>query len=85
MEEKQYDGARNGEVWRTDTMNYLIGRAPDMQHLLQWAGSRRVRSDPKPTTSADVSILNTINGVDPNVLHGHLWAFPNLNLTGQAE
>ena len=28
--------------------------------------------------------LATVNGVDPNVLDGHLWAFLNLNLTGQA-
>ena len=42
-------------------------------------------SDPRPITSADVSMLTTINGVDPNVLDGHLWAFLNLNLTGQAE
>ena len=51
MKEKQYDGAKNGGAWRTDTMNYLIGRAPDIQHLLQWAESRNHGSDPKPITS----------------------------------
>ena len=66
-------------------MNYLIGRAPDMLELLQWAESRNVGSDPKPITSADVRVLTTVNGVDPNVLDGHLWAFLNLNLTGQAK
>ena len=33
MKEKQLDGDKGGEKWRTDTMNYLIGRAPDIESL----------------------------------------------------
>ena len=53
MKGKQHGGAKSGEAWRTDKMNYLIGRAPDMQHLLQWAESRNVGPDPKPITPTD--------------------------------
>ena len=85
MKGRQYDGAKAGGAWRTGTVNYLIGRPPDTQHLFQYAESRNVGSEPKPITSADVSGLTNVNGVDPNVLDGHLWAFLNLNLTGQAK
>ena len=33
----------------------------------------------------EVASLETVNGVGPNVLDGQLWAFLNLNLTGQAH
>ena len=85
MKEKQYDGSKNGEVWRTDTMNYLIGRAPDIEGLLRWAESRNLQQDPPPISRTEVNLQVTPNGVDPSVLDGHLWGFLNLNLTGQAK
>ena len=66
-------------------MNYLIGRAPDIQSLLQRAEARNLQTDPQPISMTEVGMLSTANGVDPNVLDGHLWAFLNLNLTGQAN
>ena len=32
--ERRFDGDKGGETWRTDIMNYLVGRAPDMESLL---------------------------------------------------
>ena len=66
-------------------MNYLTGRAPDMESLLQWAGYRNRQDDPKPITRRDVDMQVTVNGIGPSVLDGHLWAFHNLNLTNQAK
>ena len=33
MKDKQFDGDKGGEKWRTDTMNYFIGRAPNIESL----------------------------------------------------
>ena len=66
-------------------LNCLIGRAPDMQSLLQWAEYRNRTENPLPIIRADVDAQVTVNGIDPTVLDGHLWAFLNLNLTGQAK
>ena len=85
MNEKQFDGDKGGEKWRTDTMNYLIGRAPDIESLLLWAEHRSRQDDPKPIHRNEVDTQATVNGIDPSVLDGHLWAFLNLNLTHQAK
>ncbi len=73
MNETPYGGAKDGEVCRTDPVNYLIGRAPDIQSLLQWAEARNLQTDPRPITMTGVGMLSTVNGVDPDVLGGHLW------------
>ncbi len=66
-------------------MNYLIGSAPGIQSLLQWAEYRGRHGTPLPIIRADVDAQITVNGVDPTVFDGRLWAFANLNLTGQAK
>ena len=38
-----------------------------------------------PIQRHEVDRQTTVNGVDPSVLDGHLWAFLNLNLTHQAK
>ena len=80
MKEKQFDGDKGGEKWRTDTMNYLIGRDPDIESLLLWAEHRSRQDDPRPIQRNEVDAQSTVNGIDPSVLDGHLWAFFNLNL-----
>ena len=85
MKEKQFDGDKVGEKWRTDTMNYLIGRAPDIESLFLCAEHRSRQDDPRPIQRNEVDAQSTVNGIDPSVLDGHLWAFLNLNLTHQAK
>ena len=85
MKERQLDGEKGGEKCRTDTMNYLIGRAPDIESLLLWAERRSRQEDPKPIHRNEVDSQVTVNGVDPSVLDGHIWAYLNLNITHQTK
>ena len=67
MKDKQFDGDKGGEKWRTDTMNYFIGRAPDIESLLLWAEHRSRQGDPRPTFRNEVDSQATANGLDPSV------------------
>ena len=62
------------ETLRTDTMNQLIGRAPDIQSLLRWTDSRSHQVGALPVTRGDVNEQYAANGVDTSVLGGHPWA-----------
>ena len=64
-------------------MNYLIGRAPDMESRLPWAEHRNRQDDPKPITRREDGMQVIVNGIGPSVLDGHLWAFLNLSLNNQ--
>ena len=69
---------------RTDMMNYLIGRAPDIWSLRQLAGCRNHPAEHAPILKSDGNEQYTVNGVSASVLDGHLWALRSLNLIGQA-
>ena len=86
----QYDASRtdgSGPAWYEWTKNYLVGQAPDVEPLLNWAelqGSRKIAMEEIATLSQDGSIMTDADAPDPSVLGGHIWQYLNAALIKNA-
>ena len=77
----QFDGGKTGAHWKTITRGYFMSRCPMTKFLLRWA------EDFKKNTilPEHVFALKPFMDEDPMVIDHLLWAYFNLNLTGQAR
>jgi len=89
--ENQYNGSRtdgSGPIWYEWTRNYLVGQAPDVEPLLQWAESQESRK----ISNEEVEVLLQnpgFSGMDagapaPSILSGHVWQYLNAALVKNA-
>ena len=68
--------------WRT-TRNYMIDKSSDLLTLLKWAEDQM---DDTITNTAVKALGPTLMlNEDPSVMSRHVWAYLNLNLTGEAN
>ena len=76
---KYQDDKAHQLKWIKTTTNYLIGRATEMEHMLNWAE----RFQSKEITEHDVSTLRNspwMRETDPLKLSNDLWSFLNLTM-----
>ena len=78
-----YDGASNGSVWRSDTLDYFISRCPDGMPWLAWAEEKGA----VPITKEAMELQKTVimGEMDPVVFSHHVWGFLQLCLSGSAR
>ena len=81
--ENQYDGITNGQQWRRNTLNYLVGHCPDAEKLLMWAEAQQGHT-------VTIDMMNNAGPMlqmtlPPAVVARHVWTFLSLNLTKDAK
>ena len=78
----QYDGGeKNGESWRINTKDFIVGRMYAAKKLLEWAEEHNVTE----VKEEEVQKLRPYMDEDPVVINHLLWAFLGINLTGSAK
>ena len=79
----QFDGVHNAAAWRTAIHNYLMSRAPEMDHLLRIIESNE--DGPAVCSALHVQTVNWLPIARLQFLAAEFWGFLNLNLTGEAR
>ena len=79
----QFDGVKNGSVWRSSISNYLISKAPELQNILPLVEACEDRA-------ASIGYLASLTSswmpyARLQMLGMELWGFLNLNITGNAR
>ncbi len=74
----QWDGAKGGHSWKREVRDYMIGRCPPIQVLLDFGE----RADESPISIGAQGLIKdglehrfNLSGEDLATLSGHLWAF----------
>jgi len=81
-----YHGLEGGMAWRVKVRNYLVGKCPDCEVLLDWAEAH----DGKITWHEIDYIGQSLPAharveQDPRVIAGHVWTWLGLTVKGKAE
>ena len=79
--QNQWDGKADGHGWKEFIRCYLIGRMPQVKHVLKWAEQHQACE----IATTSVAQLRPHMDEDPVVINHLLWAFFNVNLVDKAR